>query len=343
MCPPPNEVSEVSAPRVVSLLPSATEMVCAVGMGQHLVGVSHECDYPASVIGRPVLTSSRLSVERGSGEIDRDLRRVLKDALAVYDVDAEALQRAAPDVIITQDLCEVCAVAYDDVLEAAKGLTHPELRMVNLHPRVLEDIRQDLLRVGEALGRADAAAETVAGMDERIEAVRRRAEEALADDASPSASGATGARRPAGGRPKVLTIEWIDPVMIGGMWMPELVSLAGGQALVTTPGEYAPTLDAEQLAALDPAPDVVLVKPCGFPLEKTLTEGKELAKLLRGMPWPAVEQGAVWVADGNAYFNRPGPRMVDSLEVLAACVHPELFGDFASRYAGGFQRFDLGC
>ena len=182
------------------------------------------------------------------------------------------------------------------------------------------------------------AAEAVAGMDARIEAVRLRAEAALSDGSAAQVAGGS-----AGTRPKVLTIEWIDPVMVGGMWMPEMVTLAGGEPLVTKSGEYAPTLDAEALAALDPAPDVVLVKPCGFPLEKTLTESGELASLLKGMPWPAVANGNLWVADGNAYFNRPGPRMVDSLEVLAACIHPQVFGDFAARYAGGFQRFDLGC
>jgi iron complex transport system substrate-binding protein len=333
MSPTPIDTSAVSSPRVVSLLPSATELVCAVGMEDHLVGISHECDFPVSVAGRPVLTSSRLSVERGSGEIDRDLRRVLKDALAVYDVDADELERLRPDVIITQDLCEVCAVAYDDVVAAARRLTNSELRLVNLHPLVLDDIRQDLLRVGGALDRTAEAEAAVTAMDVRMSAVQQRAEDAIL-------SGDT-ASHPS--RPRVLTIEWIDPVMIGGMWMPELVTMAGGEPLVTKAGEYAPTLDADALAALDPAPDVVLVKPCGFPIDKTLSEGGELAALLRGMPWPAVEEGAVWVADGNAYFNRPGPRIVDSLEILAACVHPSVFVDLAERHAAGFRRFDLGC
>lgn len=334
---PLSDTRHVRAPRIVSLLPSATELVCAVGMEDHLVGVSHECDFPASVVGRPVLTSSRLSLKPSggdaSGDIDRDLRAILKNAMAVYEVDADGLETARPDVIVTQDLCEVCAVAYDDVVAAARRLTHPQLRMINLHPKVLADIRQDVLRVGEALDREQEAQAAVAAMDGRIDLVQRRAEEAIL-------SGNT-ASHPS--RPRVLTIEWIDPVMIGGMWMPELVTLAGGEPLVTQAGEYAPTLDAAALAALDPAPDVVLVKPCGFPLEKTLSEGGDLAALLRGMPWPAIEHGAVWVADGNAYFNRPGPRIVDSLEILAACVHPSVFVDLAKRHADGFQRFDLGC
>jgi len=324
---------DVAPPRIVSLLPSATEMVCAVGMEDHLVGVSHECDFPASVIGRPVLTSSRLSPSVSSGDIDRDLRSVLQDAMSIYEIDAVGLERVRPDVIVTQDLCEVCAVAYDDVVAAARRLTNAELRLVNLHPKVLDDIRQDLLRVGKALDRTAEAEVVVAAMNARIGAVQTRAEDALL-------SGNT-ATPP--NRPHVLTIEWIDPVMIGGMWMPELVTLAGGEPLVTRPGEHAPTLDASALAALDPAPDVVLVKPCGFPLHRTLSEGAELLSLLGSMPWPAIKQGAVWVADGNAYFNRPGPRIVDSLEILAACVHPSVFVDFAERHADGFRRLDLDC
>jgi len=323
----------VEFPRIVSLLPSATEMVCAVGMEDHLVGVSHECDFPASVIGRPVLTSSRLTSSKSSGSIDRDLRSVLEDAMAIYQVDADELERVRPDVIVTQDLCEVCAVAYDDVVAAARRLTNPELQLVNLHPKLLNDIRQDQLRVGKALGREAEARAVVASMDVRLDEVQARAENALA-------SGESGTD---GHRPRVLTIEWIDPVMVGGMWMPELVTRAGGEPLVTQAGEHAPTLDSAALAALDPAPDVVLVKPCGFPLRQTLDEGAELLALLRSMPWPAVAKGAVWVADGSSYFNRPGPRIVDSLEILAACIHPSVFGDFADRHAAGFRRFELDC
>ncbi len=327
----PADLDAVPAPRVVSLLPSATEMVCAVGMEAHLVGVSHECDHPESVVGRPALTRSRLSIDRSSGAIDRELREVLRDALAVYEVDADALERARPDVIVTQDLCDVCAVAQDDVLAAARRLVNPELRVVNLHPLRLDDVRRDLERVGEALDREEEARAAVAAFDARVAAVADRAERAVV-------SGDSGSHP---SRPRVLTIEWMDPVMVGGLWMPELVSLAGGEPLVTAPGEFAPTLDRDALAALDPAPDVVLVKPCGFPLEKTLAEGDALAALLRSMPWPAVESGALWVADGNAYFNRPGPRLADSLEILAACVHPGVFADLAERHAAAFRRFGV--
>jgi iron complex transport system substrate-binding protein len=135
-----------------------------------------------------------------------------------------------------------------------------------------------------------------------------------------------------------LTLEWIDPVMVGGTWMPELIEIAGGRALVTQPGDHAPTLALEELRALEPTPEVVLIKPCGFKLERTLAELRTLREILAGLDWPAVRDERVWLADGNAYFNRPGPRIVESLEILAACVHPEIFGDFARRHAASCVR-----
>lgn len=283
--------------RIVSLLPSATEHVCAVGGRDRLVGVSHECDYPADVVGLPAVTRCRTSLGRESLVIDRSIRNLLERAVAVYEVDVEALAALRPDVLVTQDLCDVCAVSYDDVCAAARTLGNPDLRIVNLHPTVLADVWADLRKVAEALG-ADPSP-VLAAMDARVEAVRARAE-----------------RLP---RPRVLTIEWLDPVMVGGTWMPELVDLAGGEPLVTSPGQHAPTLTDEALAALDP--EVVLLKPCGFDLARTFAERARIEAIARMFP-----RARTWAADGNAYFNRPGPRIVDSLEILAAAVHPEVFG-----------------
>jgi iron complex transport system substrate-binding protein len=182
--------------------------------------------------------------------------------------------------------------------------------------------------VAVALGREREAVAVLADMDRRVAHVKQRAAQWLA-------------RRGARQAPAVLTLEWIEPPMVGGTWMPELVALAGGRPLVTEPGQHAPTLTREQLAALDPAPDVVVIKPCGFPLERLVKEASTLEALLGRMPWPAVREGRVWIADGNAYFNRPGPRIVDSLEILAACVHPEAFADLAAHHAGAFRRFAL--
>jgi iron complex transport system substrate-binding protein len=308
--------------RVASLLPSATEMVCALGLERDLVGVSHECDWPPQVVGRTVLTSAKVRPSWSSRTIDRDVRTVLRDALAVYDIDVDALGRAAPDVIVTQDLCDVCAVSFEDVCKAVERIARPQTRIVNLHPKRLADVWDDVRRVGAAVGREREADAVVRDIERRIEALRARTGR-LAN------------------RPNVLTIEWIDPVMVGGTWMPELVEIAGGRALVTKAGEHAPTLTSEQLTNLDPAPDVVLVKPCGFALERTLAEADVLRDLLASMPWPAVRAGRVFVADGNAYFNRPGPRLVESAEILAACIHPAAFPDLIARHRDAFQPFPV--
>lgn len=305
--------------RVASLLPSATEIVCLLGGEPNLVGISHECDFPPTVRELPVLTSSKVSLSPSSWQIDKDVRSLLTHALAVYDIDTEALRQAAPDLIVTQDLCDVCAVSFADVESACSELL-PEARIVSLHPTRWSEVMDDIREVATALGAPERGAAETAQLEERKAALSERS-------ARPST------------RPKVLTIEWIDPVMIGGTWMPELVAAAGGEALVTRTGQHAPTLTKQKLAALDPAPEVVLVKPCGFALERTRDELDVLRELFDGLDWPALRHDRVWLADGNAYFNRPGPRLLDSLEILAACVHPGEFADLAQRHAGAYEPF----
>lgn len=296
--------------RIASLLPSATEIVCALGARTELVGRSHECDFPPGIEEVPVLTSARIGPLPSSRAIDAAVRDVLRDALAIYEIDLEGLRSARADLIVTQDLCDVCAVSLQDVRSAVARLAQKDVAIVNLHPMRLDDIWSDLARVAEAIGRGGLGTRIVDGLRARVTEVARRA-------------------AAAGRRPRVLTIEWLAPVMVGGMWMPELVALSGGEPLLTRAGEHAPTPQPDQLAALDP--EVVLVKPCGFPLRRTL---KELDELRAGLPrgWRA----RVYAADGNAYFNRPGPRIVESLEILAACVHPQAFPDFARKHAGSF-------
>jgi iron complex transport system substrate-binding protein len=299
----------VKSPRVVSLLPSATEIVCALGAEAELVGISHECDFPPSLRGRTVLTTSRLGAGRTSGDIDRAVRSLVADALSIYAIDEVALARLAPDLIITQDLCEVCAVSLDDVRAAVSRLAaRADVRVLSLHPTRLAHVLDDVLRVGEALGRVEVARAVRAGLEERIEAIRARAAAASA-------------------RPRVASIEWLEPLMLGGTWMPELIELAGGVPVGARAGELAPTLAPEALTALEP--DVVLIKPCGFTLARTLDE-RELIARLRPHLSPTAR---VYVADGNAFFNRSGPRLVESLEIMAACVTPEEFPDFARRHA----------
>lgn len=346
--------------RAVSLLPSGTELLCALGVRP--VGRSHECDFPPGLEEVPVLTSARIGPLPSSQAIDRAVRDVLEDALAIYDIDVERLRAARPQVIVTQDLCEVCAVSLDDVRSAVARLAGQDVAIVSLHPTRLEDLFGDLQRVAAAL---DAASATHAPSAQSTPSApsAHSAQSASSAQSTPSAQAAPSAQsaplaqsEPSGSpdfsgrarllvaglrarvadlarraaalprRPRVLTIEWISPVMIGGLWMPELVTLAGGEPLVTRPGEHAPTLDRDALAALDP--DVVLVKPCGFSLPRTL---EELDVLRAALPnsWRA----RLYATDGNAYFNRSGPRLVESLEILAACVHPEAFPDFALKHA----------
>lgn len=311
-------------PRIVTLLAAATEIVAAVGAGDELVGVSHECDHPPEVVaGRPVLTTARVGPLGSSAGVDRSVRQLVADALAVYDVDVELLAALAPDVIVTQDLCRVCAVSLDDVRAAVARLAaKADVALVSLHPRRLGDILGDIARVAAAVGRPAAGERVVAGLRDRIEHVRTAA------GASPS-------------RPRVVTVEWIEPVMLGGLWMPELIELAGGVPLGVAAGAPAPTVGRDVLARL--APDVVLVKPCGFTVARTLAE---LAVLTRTLPWAAwtgpVRAARVYVADGNAYFNRSGPRIVDSLELLAAMLHPGRFPDQAARLGGAAVRISPG-
>ena len=314
---PDEPLPRAPARRIASLLPAATEIVCALGRRADLVGVSHECDFPPDVRGLPVLTSSRVRAQGPSVAVDRDVRALVRDALGVFEVDVEALRRVAPEVVLTQDLCDVCAVPRAEVERALRQLAAPDVRVVNLAPTRLADIWRDVQAVGDALGAGPEARELVADLQRRVEAVRARA-----------------ARLPA--RPKVLSLEWLDPPMVGGTWMPELIELAGGVPLVAKAGEGAPTLAREELAKL--RPDVVLIKPCGFDLARSEMESEAIAELVGATSWPAALKGEVFLADGNAYFNRPGPRIVDSLEILAACLHGFEFRDLSARHAHAFVR-----
>jgi iron complex transport system substrate-binding protein len=301
--------------RVASLLPSATEMVCALGAGPQLVGVSHECDFPDEVRGLPVLTRARVASRGSSAAIDASVRALVSEALSIYSVDEAALSRAAPDLIVTQDLCDVCAVSLADVERAVACLEGREtVRVLSLRPVRLADVMGDLERVGAALGRAEAGRALRRELEARVAAIAAR----------------TAASR---ARPAVASIEWIDPPMLGGTWMPELIELAGGRPVGIRTGELARTVSPEVLAAL--RPDVVLVKPCGFSLARALEERSEIRRVLAG---PLAGGARVYVSDGNAYFNRPGPRLVESLEILAACVQPDVFPDFARVHAGAIHR-----
>jgi len=268
-----------------------------------LVGRSHECDFPPSITDRPALTRSRIALGSSSKAIDEAVRAVIRDALSIYEVDEAQLARLAPDIIVTQDLCEVCAVSLDDVRAAVARLAHREaVEVVSLSPTRLVHVLDDIERVALAIG-SDRGPTVRAALALQISAIAERAVRLS--------------------RPRVVTLEWIDPLMIGGTWMPELVELAGGIPVGATAGAPAPTIDHAALAAL--APDVVVLKPCGFDIARTLEERATIDAIRATVP-----AARVYLTDGNAFFNRPGPRLVESLEILAACMHPEVFADFAA-------------
>ena len=292
-------------PRIVSLIASATEIVCALGFEDQLVGRSHECDFPESVKRLPTCTEPKFNIHGTSAEIDDRVKSLLRQALSIYRVDADKLRQLRPDVIVTQVQCEVCAVSLKDVEQAVCSWLDSRPTIVSLAPNQLADVWADIRRVAEALGAA-----------ERGEALVGRLQQRMADIAHRSAGGS-----PA--RPTVACIEWLDPLMSAGNWMPELVTMAGGELLFGVAGKHSPRLAWEQFCAADP--EVILVMPCGWDIGKSR---QELRVLAQKPEWPrlrAVREGRVYLADGNQFFNRPGPRLLESLEILAEVLHPETF------------------
>jgi iron complex transport system substrate-binding protein len=292
--------------RVVSLLPSATEIVCALGMEDALVAVTHECDYPPEALAKPHITRSLLQPNLRSGEIDAEVgAHLTADAHSLYAIDRTLLAELAPDVILTQQLCEVCAVAYDEVLEAVRSLPRRP-QVLNLEPMSLGEVLADIQRVGDALGIGETAREVVAGLERRIERVKE-----------------TVAR--AESRPTVAFIEWIDPIFCGGHWNPELVEIAGGHDPVGRRHQPSARVPWEQVCASQP--EVMVISCCGFDEERTKEELPVLEALPGFAELPCARDGRVHVVNGSAYFSRPGPRLVDSLEILARLVHPELYDE----------------
>jgi len=302
------------AMRIASLLPSATEIVGALGAEDQMVGRSHECDFPESIRDRPVLTASKIDPAQSSRAIDQSVRAALTDALSVYEVNENELARTRPDVVLTQDLCEVCAVSQDEVRRTLERSVGGPTRLVSLSPTRLSNVLDDVERVADALGIAARGRRVRAELEARITAIDDRAAKAAS-------------------RPRVVSIEWLEPIMLGGTWMPELIETAGGKAVGVHAGHAAPTVTPDALRAL--VPEVVIVKPCGFTLARALEERDVIERTIQS----AVGAGTrIYVTDGNAFFNRPGPRLVESLEIAAACIHPELFEDFGARHANALVR-----
>jgi iron complex transport system substrate-binding protein len=300
-------------PRIVSLIASSTEIVCALGFGEQLVGRSHECDFPPWVKQLPVCTAPKFPTDGTSYEIDQRVKAILAEGLSVYRVDAERLRALAPDVIVTQSQCDVCAVSLRDVEQAVCEWIESRPRIVSLEPYGLEDVWRDIVTVAVALGAAERGAALVAGLRSRIDGIVARARSLE--------------------RPSVAVVEWIDPLMAAGNWMPELVDMAGGTNLFGEAGKHSPWMTIEELAHRDP--DWILVIPCGFDVQRTRADMPALEARPEWKRLRAVRERRVVLGDGNQYFNRPGPRLVESLEILAEILHPEAF-DFGHR-GGGWQ------
>jgi len=285
--------------RVASLLPSATELLFAIGAGPEVVGVTHECDWPPEARGLPALTASLID-HAGSppGEIDRHVRAAVHEGSGIYALDAARLASLQPDLIVTQELCEVCAVSYRQVEKAVRELPG-EVPILSLEPEGLDDIMETALVLGRATGHEDGAERLVASMRHRIAAVQ----------ALPPVSG---------GRPAVACIEWTDPLMAGGHWVPEMVRLAGGDDVLGAEGERSAEVAWEDVRAA--APDAVVLMPCGFGLERSLQCAPEVTARPGFAELPAARHGRVAAVDGSGYFNRPGTRIVEGLAILAAIL-----------------------
>jgi iron complex transport system substrate-binding protein len=290
--------------RVCCLLPGATEIAFALGLGDDVVGVTHECDYPAEARQKPIVVRSLIDSNRMTSlEIDRWVSERLRNNQGLYTIDEERLREAAPDVILTQGLCDVCAIDYNEVVSAAETLAKKP-KIVSLTPNCLTDVLDDLARVGEATGQNRRAEQLLRELEQRISAVREKVAKSSA-------------------HPRVACLEWFDPVYVAGHWVPEMVEIAGAEDVLGRSGE--PSARVEWQTVLDSVPDIIVLMPCGFDVARTLGEAPALKRLAGWYDLPAVKTGKVFAVNGHAFFSRPGPRLVDGLEILAHVIHPEFF------------------
>jgi iron complex transport system substrate-binding protein len=288
--------------RIVSLLPSATEIICGFGLRDQLVGVTHECDYPAGVSDLPKVTRTLIPYDATSGQIDTLVRERLQSEKALYALDMPVLRSLRPDLIVTQALCDVCAVAESEVQAAARSLPEKP-QVINLEPTCLADVFECIRQVGIAAGHERQAKGYLESLQRRVDAVAQRSESIRH-------------------RPNVMLLEWIDPPFCAGHWSPELVALAGGREAIGVAGQRSVTTAWDDIVAADP--EVLMIACCGFSVERTLQD----VPILQGYPgWntlACVKSNRVYVVDGSAYFSRPGPRLVDSLEILANALHGDI-------------------
>ncbi len=290
--------------RILPLLSSGTEIVHALGLGQYQVGRSHECDFPPAVLTLPVCTEPAIDVTGSSREIDCLVKQQITNALSVYKVDAELIATLQPTHIITQTQCKVCAVSLEDVEQALQKQTGTNAKVISLEPFALSDLWTDIRRVASALEQPVRADQLISSLQFRLDELSTKAQTSTA-------------------RPRVAALEWLDPLMTAGNWVPELIQLAAGENLFGLAGQHSPWTEWDQLIAADP--DVIIAMPCGFDLSRTRSEMKWLSTRCEWSQLTAVRTGRVYLCDGDQYMNRPGPRLVESLQILAEILHPQLF------------------
>jgi iron complex transport system substrate-binding protein len=295
-------MTQLASLRLVSLLPSATEIIDCLGLTEQIVGISHECDYPPEIKNRPICTSARLSIHQPSGEIHQAVDKLLAAAASIYEINLEELTRLKPTHIITQDQCDVCAVSFGEVEKAVAKLTDSHPQIISLQPDTIADVWADIQRVGEILN-VDWQP-IVSALQARFNTCQTQCQNLLANP------------------PKVACIEWTDPLMLAGNWIPELVEMAGGKPIGGVTGQHSPRISWDELVAADP--DTIIFMPCGFDLDRTRIEAQPLAKHPQWEQLTAVKLDRVYITDGNAYFNRPGPRLVESLEILTEILNPQV-------------------
>jgi iron complex transport system substrate-binding protein len=290
--------------RIISLLPSATEIVCALGLQDSLVGRSHECDYPASIRHLPVCSEANFPDGLSSAAIDVKVKEILADALSVYTVNREQIKQLQPDVVITQAQCEVCAVSLKDVEEALENYLDKEAKIISLQPNSLDDVYKDIISVANALDVTEKGKALVEELQERVDIIRHKL-------------------KYINQKPTVACIEWLEPIMASGNWIPELVDIAGGESVLAAAGKHSPYVKWDDIHFANP--EIIIVMPCGFPIERTMSEIDILLQLPGFGDLKAVKNNRLYIADGNQYFNRPGPRLVDSVEILAEIINPKQF------------------
>ena len=291
--------------RIVSLIPSGTEILAALGVSDAIVGRSHECDYPPEIQDRPICTQARLNTNAPSSEIHDQVNDLLQSALSIYQIKTDVLEKLQPTHIVTQDQCDVCAVSLTEVEKAVASLTHSSPQIISLQPNVFQDVWADIERVAHALG-VDSQ-RLLENLAARVKIVEQKTQGLSQTENLPT----------------VACIEWTDPLMVAANWIPELVSLAGGKPLFGIAGKPSATFKWEELITANP--DVIIFMPCGFDLDRTRQDAQLLTHRPEWEQLHANQSGRVYITDGNAYFNRPGPRLVESLEILAEIQHPEIF------------------